>query len=134
MEVIASFVANEEAAIAVQPGEGTLDDPTVASELRFRLDAGASDARGDVSASERLAPGTAVVGLVGVEFGGASARATTRTFDRRNGIDGIEEHGSLIDIGGRLEAHQRDALSVGYQMVLRPGLTTVGRVRADGLR
>lgn len=51
MEIVAPFVADEEAAVAVQPGKGALNDPAMSPELRLGLDAWASDTRGDVSAT-----------------------------------------------------------------------------------
>jgi hypothetical protein len=134
VEIVAAFVADEEASVAVEPGEGALHDPPVPAEFGLGVDARASDARGDVAPPERSASGAAGVGLVGVQLGGASARATAGPLGRRDRVDGVEEDGPLVDIGGRLEADERDALPLGHQMVLGPGLAPIRGVRADRLR
>jgi hypothetical protein len=51
VEVVAAFVADEEAPIAVEPGEGALDAPTVPAGPGAGLDALAGDAREDVRCS-----------------------------------------------------------------------------------
>ena len=133
MEIVATLVADEEATVAVEPGESTLHDPPMASELRLGVDAWTSDTRGDVSAAERVTSGAAVVGLVAVEFGGSSARPTARAFDRWDRIDGIQEDGPLVDIGSRLETDEGDALPIRYQMVLGSRFAPIGWIRADRL-
>ena len=133
VEIIAALEANEESAVAMQPGEAAFDNPAVPAELGAGVDAWTSDPRGDVPATQGVASGAAVVGLVGVQLGRPSAWSTSGTSDRRDGVDGIQEHGPLVDVGGRLETDQRDPLSVGHQVVLRPWLAAVGRGRADGL-
>jgi hypothetical protein len=46
MQPVVAFVAHLQAAVAVQPGEVTLDDPTIAAQALTRVDAFAGDARG----------------------------------------------------------------------------------------
>ena len=133
MEIVPALVADEEAAVAVQPGEVALDNPAVPSELGAGIDAGAGDPRGDVAASEGVTSGATVVGLVGVQLGRSPAWSSAWAFDRRDGVDRIEEHRPLVDVRGRLEADQRDAPAVAHQVVLRPWLAAVGGVRTDRL-
>ncbi len=133
MEIVAAFVADEEASVAVEPGERALHDPPVAAEFRLGVDARASDARSDVPAPQGVAPGAPGVGFVGMQFRGASAWATMRSLDRRDRVNGVQQDGPLVDIGGRLEADEGDALSLGYQMVLGARFAPVGGVRADRL-
>jgi hypothetical protein len=133
VEIVAAFVADEEASVAVEPGEGALHDPPVSAEFRLGVDARASDARGDVPSTQGVATGATGVGFVGVQLRGASARATARPRDRRDRVDGVQKDGPLVDIGGRLEADERDALPLGYQMVLGARFGPVGGVRADCL-
>jgi hypothetical protein len=133
MEVVAALVTDEEATVAVQPGEVALDDPAVPSELGAGIDPGAGDSRDDVAATKGVASGAAVVRLIRVQLGGSSAWAPARALDRRAGVDGSEKDGPLVDVRGRLEADQRDAPAVAYQMVLRPRLAAISGVRPDGL-
>ena len=133
MEIVPALVADKEATVAVQPGEVAFDDPAVPSELGAGVEAGAGDPWGDVAASEGVSSGTAVVGLVGVQLGRSPAWASARALDRGDGVDRIEQDGPLVDVRGGLEADQRDAPAVAHQVVLRPRLAAVGRVRADRL-
>jgi hypothetical protein len=50
MDVLASLVANDEAAEAVEPGEGPFGDPAVAAELLAAVDAAPGDPRRDWTA------------------------------------------------------------------------------------
>jgi len=133
VQIVAALEANEEATVAVQPGKVAFDDPAVTTEPGGGVEAGAGDPRGDVSATERVASGAAMVGLVGVELGWTSARSATGALDGWDGVDGSEEHRPLVDVGGRLKARQRDALTIAHQMILRSWLAAIGRVRPHGL-
>ncbi len=90
VEVIAAFVADEEASVAMQPGEGTLDDPAVSAELGFRLDAFARDARDDLALFEGGPPVSGVVGFISVELVRALTWWAGRLFDRWDGIDHVQ--------------------------------------------
>lgn len=133
MEIVAAFVADEEATVAVEPSESALNDPSVSAEFRLGLDAWASDARRDVPSTQSVATGATGVGFVGVQLRGASAWAAPRLLDGWDRVNGVEEDGPLVDIGGRLEADERDALPIGYQMVLGPRFAPIGGIRADRL-
>ena len=133
MEIVSALIANEEATVALQPGDVALDDPAMPSELGAGVDARASDPWGDVAVAEGVTPGAAVVGLIGVRLGRSSAWVSARALARRDGVEGREEHGPLVDVRRRLEADQRDAPAVAHQVVLRPRLASIGRVRADRL-
>jgi hypothetical protein len=133
MKVVAALEANEEATVAVQPGEATFDDPAVAAEFGAGVDARPGDPRRDVSATEGRAARAASVGLVSMQLVRASARPATRALDGWDSIDDVKQDRPLVDIGGGQEADQGDTLSVGYQMVFGPWSATIGRVRANGL-
>ena len=133
VQIVATLEANEETTIAVQPGKVAFDDPAVPTEPGRGVEAGAGDPWGGMSATESVASGAAMVRLVGVELGWTSARSTTGALDGWAGLDGIEEHRPLVDVGGRREAHQRDAPTVADQMIFRSWLAAIGRVRPHGL-
>ena len=50
----AALIADGQAAVAVEPGEGPLDDPAVAAQALARIDPLAGDADLDVAARQRL--------------------------------------------------------------------------------
>jgi energy-coupling factor transporter ATP-binding protein EcfA2 len=133
VEVVEPLVADEEASVAMQPGEGALDDPAVAAEFGRGLDALARDARGDASGFESGPAVAGIVGLVGVELVWAVPRGAVRLPDRRDRVDDVQEHRALVDVRRRQEAGQRDALPIGHQMVLGTRFAAIGRVGADRL-
>ena len=53
VEIIAALEADEQAAVAMQPGKIPLDHPAVSAEFGLGLDALAGDAGGDAARSER---------------------------------------------------------------------------------
>src|SRR3954451_3893903 len=133
MEVVKALEADEETAVAMQPGEGALNDPAVTAEPGAGLDALACDARGDPSTFEGSPPFDGLVGLVGVELVRPLARRAGGLLDGRDGVDDIQEHRPLVHVGCRLEAGEGNALSVAHQMVLRPWFATISRVGTNGL-
>ena len=82
MDISPSFVADGQAAIAVEPGQRALDDPAVAAEALAGIDALAGDAHPDVALAEGGSAAGDVVGLVGVAFGGTLAAASVGLPDR----------------------------------------------------
>lgn len=76
VNVISSFVAHFEASEAIEPGEGALNDPTVASQRLAAMNSSASDARHNARLAELLTAPCRVVAFVGVEFMRPKARCT----------------------------------------------------------
>jgi hypothetical protein len=69
-----------------------------------------------------------------MEFGWAHARPTwfsSRSDDRRDGIDQRQELGGIMCIGRRKADPQQDAVAIHRQVVLGAGLTAVNGVRAS---
>src|SRR5438128_5290187 len=75
VQAVVAFVAHEQAAVAVQPGEVTLHDPAVASQALTRVDPFAGNAWGDPAAAEHGPVAAGGVAQVGVQFAGPSAWA-----------------------------------------------------------
>src|SRR5919204_5702271 len=73
VEAIVAFVADQQTAVAVQPGEGPFGYPAVPAQALAGVDQAAGDARDDVPPSERGPVLVGVVGLVGVQLVGATA-------------------------------------------------------------
>lgn len=63
------FVADSQAAVAGEPGDGAFDLPAVSAEAVAGVDAAAGDARGDAALAEPGSVGGGVVGFVGAEPG-----------------------------------------------------------------
>jgi hypothetical protein len=78
VDVVSSLVAHFEASKAIEPGEGTLNDPTVASQRLAAMNATLGNARHNARLAELLAATRRVVALVGVELERSKARRTRR--------------------------------------------------------
>jgi hypothetical protein len=133
VEVVASLEADEQAAVAMEPGEVPLDDPAVSAELGLGLDALAGDARGDAATTKGATPRTGIVRLVSMELVGTTAWSSAWLLDRRDRIDHVEEDRALVDVRGRLEAGEGDPLPITRDVILRPWFATVGRARPHRL-
>ncbi len=90
MDVWATAVADEQTAEAVEPGEGALDFPAVATEAFSGFLFRASDAGNDASATAGRAVLRGVTGLVGVEFAWTLARSSGWTGDGLHGVEHAE--------------------------------------------
>ncbi len=121
MDVGAALIAHGQAAIAVQPGQRALDDPTVATEVLAGVDPFAGDAHPDVAATQRLTTARDVIGLVGMEFARPPAAPPVGLSDGRDRVDeGLEDHG-VVAVGNCQERGAGAAGAVAHNMALRAG-------------
>lgn len=67
-QVAVALVSQGQAAVAAEPGDGALDDPSVSPEPGRRLDAAAGDAIADAPFAQRAVAVGDVVGIVGVDL------------------------------------------------------------------
>jgi hypothetical protein len=130
VDVGATLVADGQAAELVEPGQGPLDHPAMASQLLARLDPLAGDPAADATASQSLATATGVVSLIGVKFVGPLARCTPGPPDAGDAIDQFLEDGAVVDIGRRDPQRQRDALPLDRDVPLGARFATISRIRA----
>ena len=73
---------------------------------------------------------TRIVGFIGVEFFGPSARATKAALDGRDGVQqGLEKRAVVVISGGEFD-RQRDALTIDDHVALGACFASVGRVGA----
>lgn len=95
-----AFVADGEAAVAAEPGDGAFDLPTVAAEAFAGVDAAAGDARGDAAGTEPAAVFGGVVPLVGAEFAGPVAARSAAGADRGDAGDQRLQRLAVVGVGG----------------------------------
>ena len=128
MHRLQAFVADEQALEAVQPGDGALDHPAMATEPGLALDALAGDTHLDAPPMQIAAAAPDIVALVGVQFLRALARSPAPSLARRERLDQSLEDRLVGAIRAGERRDQRDALAVDYHMVLGAGFAPVGRV------
>jgi hypothetical protein len=95
VDVVASVVADSEAAVLVEPGDRSFDDPAVAAESGAVRALGPRDPRLDVAAAELAAALAGVVGAVAIEPVWATTRPAAVSAHRR---DRVHEWDHLRDV------------------------------------
>lgn len=129
-DVSAPFIADRDAAEAGEPGERTLDHPSVSAEALAALDATPGDARDDRSLAQRPPAVGEVVTLVGVQFGRTASWPACTLADRRHGIDQRLQQLAVVPVGRRDPQGERNAVGIDEDVALGTRLAAVRRVRA----
>ena len=128
MKVGAALPANEQTPIAMKPREGALDLPAVSPESFFGFNSRTGDAWRNVSSSAGGAVLLGAIGLVGMQLVGTFAWATARA---GNGLYRVEhrlQHLPIVDIGRGQRDNQRQAVSVGQQVMFATRTSAVAWV------
>ncbi len=133
VDVAAPLVVDGQAADAVEPSVGTLDDPAVTPELPAALDAFAGDAGYDPARPTLLAPRPGIVGLVGVQLAGPPAGSSAPSISQgRDGVEPPGHHHAVVPVGPAQAEADRRAARTGDEVALCARLAPVRRVRAGG--
>jgi hypothetical protein len=134
VDIGAAFVADDQTAKAMEPGEGSFHHPAMAPETLRGLDAAPSDARGDPASATSRPRRARVVALVGVQLVGTQARPSDRLLDGRYAVEqGLEQSGVGHVRAAQLDG-EGDALAVDKDVVLGARPAAVGRIRTDSIR
>jgi hypothetical protein len=110
-DVSAVLVADREAPVGQQPGQGAFDLPALSAQPLAGLQPTAGDPRDDAPAAQRPPAGREVVSLVAMQLGWASARPTRPPSwpdDRRDRVDQLLQQQRVMGVGGREPDGQRD--------------------------
>ena len=130
MDVSTSFVADNETAHLVEPGEGMLHHAAMLAQALARFDPRAGDAALDPPISQQLLIPARAVAFVGVEFSRALSRMPHLSSDRRNGIEQKSKETRLMDVGWRDQLGEGNALGIDHKMALRARFAAIRRIRA----
>ena len=112
MDVGAALVSDYQPAKAAEPGERALDDPAMPAQTLAGVDPTPGDPVLDPALAQSLATAPRIIGLVGVQLGGAFPRPSPALPDRRNGIDQFLKAPAVVNVGGREADGERDAVRV----------------------
>src|SRR3954471_13358154 len=129
VDVITALVPDDQPTAAGDPGQGTLDHPSMPAEALAALDPAPGDARDDAAPAAGAAAAGVVVGLVGVQLPRPPPGTAARLADRRHGVECLLQDDTVVDVGGREQDRQGDALPVHDEVPLAARLAAVGRVR-----
>jgi hypothetical protein len=131
MDVNPAFVADCEAAEAVQPGEAAFDNPAVASQFLACLDAASGNARLYATSDAGASASPVIVGFVGVQLVRPSTWSATRAPDRRNAVEQLFQWHAVMDVSSGQQKGERNTSSIGNQVTFSARSTSIRGVRAD---
>jgi hypothetical protein len=130
MDLRVPLFANPQALHLVEPAQGTLHHPAMASQPLFRFHAPAGDAGNDVALPQCSAGIGIVVPLVTVHFRRTPARPASWPLGGEDGVDERQRLAFVVHVGSRQQGSQRQSPAVYDQMVLAARLPSVRGVRA----
>ena len=129
MDVVATLVADTQAAVLVQPGDGTLHHPALGAEPGAVWALRPGDPRLDAAAAQ-FAPALAgVVGAVAVQPAWTAARTAAAAAHGRDGVEQREHLGDVVAVAAGKPDGERRAATAGDQMVLGAPSGAVDRAR-----
>ena len=126
-----ALVAHGQPTEPMEPGQRALDDPPGAPEPATVVGAPLGELRPDATTVEHVTVGLGVVGAVPLDQRRLPHRPARPAPQRRHGVDQGEQFRDVIPIGGGQRRDERNPVRVGENMMLRPGLAAIGRVRSS---
>jgi hypothetical protein len=130
VDVVAAIGADEESAAVVEPGEGALHDPTVATEPGTVCGLTARDDGFDATAPDEAAVFVVVVAAVGDQRARSSSRAADPAADGRHPVEQLEQLRDVVAVAAGERPGERDPAAVYEQVVLATGSAAINRARA----
>lgn len=118
MDVSPSLPANAQASEAVEPRDRALDHPAFAPQSAAMSGAASGDVRHDPASAQKIAVRLGVISAVGVETARTLSRAARDSPHRRNCVEQRDQLRNVVAVSSGQEHGQRDAVSVGEQVVL----------------
>jgi hypothetical protein len=115
----------------MQPGEGPLDHPTRAAEATPVRGAAFRELRSDTTREELIAVGLRIVAAVPLDQPRGPGRPAGAPAERGHRVHQRQQLGDVVPIRGRQLRDERNPVRVGENMMLRPGLAAIGRVRSS---
>jgi hypothetical protein len=118
VNVVAAVGADEQTTAVVQPGEGALHDPAVATKAGAVLGLAASNQRFDAARPDEPPVLVVVVAAVSDQRSGAAAWPADAASDGRGAVEQLEQLGDVVAVAAGERPGKRDAAAVYEQMVL----------------
>ena len=132
MNTRATFVADGQSSEAMQPGKRPFDDPARTAEATAVAAAVAiRNQRHDAAMAQLGAVTLRVVAAVALDDVRFPARGTGAAADSGHRIDQRDQLRDIGPIRRRQRRDERNPVRVGENMMLRPGLAAIGRVRSS---
>jgi hypothetical protein len=131
MDIVASFVPDGEAAIAMEPRVRTFDDPARDTQAAAMGRPPTGEDRDDALGVQTIAMGLGVIAPVALEDVRAAAGPAAPAADSGHGGDERVELGDVVDVGRCHLCDERDTARVGNEVMLGARLAAIGWVRSS---
>ena len=131
MDTGASLVAHGQAAKPMEPREGAFDDPAGPAQAAAVRRSSLRELRRDAPLLELVAMRLRVVPAVALDelgLGRGTPGTAAQGWER---VDEGQELRDVVPVRRRQDRDERNPVRVGENMVLRPGLAAIGRVRSS---
>ena len=115
----------------MQPGDGAFDDPARPAQAAAVGTAALGELRGDPARLECVAMRLRIVAAIALDQLRFADRSPGTPLQRRHGVDQEEQLGHVVTMRGGQPRDERNPVRVGENMMLRPGLAAIGRVRSS---
>ena len=123
-----------EAAEPMQRGQRALDHPACPAQATAVRPAALGELRRDAAVLELVAMGLRVVAAVALDELGLGRGTPGTAAQGWKGVDQGQELRDVVPVRRRQDRDERNPVRVGENMMLRPGLAAIGRVRSSFFR
>ena len=131
MDTRIALVADREAAIAMQPREGTFDDPAGGAESAAMRRAPTREHGDDAAGPQSVAMGLRIVAAIPLQRARPAGRPSAPTPDRRQRRHERIQLRNVVDVGGGQLRDERDPVDVRDDVVFGTRLAAIGWVRSS---
>jgi len=131
MNARSPFVPQIESTKSMQPRERALDDPPCPPQPAAMGPSAFGQLAGDAAPGQLVPMRLRVVAPISLDESRLPQRTTGSAAQRRNAIDQRQELRHVVAVRRREGRDNRNPVGVGENMMFRPGLTAIGRVRSS---
>ena len=131
MHARAPFVAHVQAAKSMQPRQGALDHPSRPPETAAVRLTTFRELAGNAASFQFMPMGLGIVAPVPLNERGLAQGPTWAPAQGRNRVDEGQQLGYVVPVRRREARDNRNPVRVGKNVMFRPGLTAIGRVRSS---
>ena len=131
MDARTTFVAQSESPKAMEPGERTFDDPASPAQPAAVRTAAFRQLTSDAAPLEFVPMGLGIVAAIPLHEVRLPQRPAGAAPQRRDTIDERQKLRHVVPVRRREARNNRNPVGVGKNVMFRPGLTAIGRVRSS---
>jgi hypothetical protein len=126
-----SLVSNRQSTKAMEPRERPFDDPAGPAEAATVRRPALGELAGDAALRQLIPMRLRIVPAVALNQRRFAHRPADTAAHGRHRVNQVEQFGDVIPVRGRQRRAERNPLAVSENMMLRPGLAAIGRVRSS---